>query len=392
MNTFLWWDENILKRWTIAQGGIDRPEYLVDPIYKKVYEINQLFSQRPWGNIIDRSGNLSHFLPIQIRRPYQYRSIDKDWATISLDTARDINSKSKSQIVVKWSGGIDSTNALVALLQVTDPKKLVILCDHKSIDEFPEFYRVVIKDRLEQIDPFQWANWDWSSGDVCVTGDCGDCVWAIIDQSFWDNGHQYFHCSWKHWVDLQHKQRGITVDHDFIEEVCVWSGVHIRSVLDLRTWFYLNFKWQDKSLDPFWCGPPGLKRDNTYIFYDHNDEFENWTMNNLDLMGGKSFADCKMPAKRFINDFFPCQRYLTEKTKINSGWWIDSYGFRRGQKRKFLADITSKGYSPDPIAVDTSYRRHHLPSMPLYDVDQHDQWNNENQFVSKTLLEKLISK
>ena len=392
MSDFLWWDEKGLTSWLMYQDSRYKTEYLADEIYLKVYQINQLFSSKPYGNLIDRTGNISHFLPVNVRRPYRYRRIDKDWVTVSLDTARDIDRRSSARIVVKWSGGIDSTNALVALLQVTDPKKIIILCDHRSIDEFPEFYTNIIKGRLEEIDPFQWANWDWSQGDVCVTGDCGDCVWAVIDQSFWNHAHQWFHQPWQHWVTWQEKQRDVAIDHDFLERVCAWSGVELRTTLDLRTWFYLNFKWQDKAMDSWCFGPDALNHANNIVFYDHNDGFENWTMNNLDQMGGKSFADCKMPAKLFIHDYFPCQRYLREKTKVNSGFWVDSTdGVTKGQRFNFMADAVSKGHSSKPIAIDQNYRRHHLVSMPLLDFDQYTQWNNQSGFVSRAMLTTLAS-
>jgi hypothetical protein len=193
---------------------------------------------------------------------------------------------------------------------------------------------------------------------------------------------------------LQQQQRSIPVDYDFIKEVCSWSGTEIRTTLDLRTWFYLNFKWQDKAMDPIWCGGQGMKKHNTHIFYDYNGDFEAWTMNNLDLLCiGKSYTDCKIPAKQFINDYYRCDRYLKEKTKVNSGWWTadDTNGEKMyfGQKLIFEANETINGLSV-PIAVDSDYNRHYLESMPVFDKNQYHQWNQENNFIDDQIWTRLI--
>lgn len=348
--------------------------------------------------MIDRTGNLEHFFNVHVTDPYHYRHYDKSWADTSLAVAKKICDKYSGSILLRWSGGIDSTNALVSLLQTTDHKRLVVNLDEDSIAEFPEFYENIIKDRLTVCWKDRWLDKQYDE-EICVTGSCGDSVWAVIDQSSHKRFGEHWHRPWQDWVKEQ--PNGHIVDVDYIEKFNSWSGTQIRTLLDLRAWFYLNLKWQAKKMECYHWNPHVLTNKNLVAFYSFDDTFSLWTMNNLDLLvQGPAFGDIKMPAKKFINDFFPCDRYLKNKTKVDSGVDLSSIDDARDQKRNIslrtgstyraIMRLIRQGYS-SPIAVDDQYRYHCLPSMPLFDLKEWQDWNDQNGLLTSSVIDSLKS-
>jgi hypothetical protein len=263
--------------------------------YKKLHQINRCFSSRPWGILQDTTNHVPHHFNIKTKNPYEFSVEHRSFGEVCLQTAQEISDSTDRPIAVFWSGGIDSTAVLVALAQTVDVKRINVVCNQGSIDEFPSFYHEKIKPNFAVLSP-SWLHQHYQEY-FSVSGDGGDTVWAVIDDSFWAKDQHRLHKSWQDCIDT-----AIMPDIDFVEEFCSWSGVPIETWLDLRAWFYLSCKWQSKCMRPYWIRQD-LTDSDIVAFYDWDNSFRCWTMNNLDRMIGDTWQQYKMPAKEFIYDY-----------------------------------------------------------------------------------------
>jgi hypothetical protein len=338
-----------------------------DVRYRKLYKINKLFSSRPWGMIHDITDHVPNPMNIQTNVAYKFVPTGDSFDKVALDAAGKIANSTDRKIAVTWSGGIDSTAALVALLQTVPMSRLTIVCNQNSIDEFPNFYYEVIEKNIETITHNNW--FEKALSFFNVSGDAGDTVWGALDNSFWSGQSQNFNSPWQGWLNQD------IIDIDFVEEFCSWSGTKINTVLDLRVWFYLCCKWQDKAMR-FYFNRPGLTLNTAVPFYNLDNSFQNWTMNNLESIIGPQWTDYKIPAKKFINNFFKDDNYFLNKTKFESTsmHWSTN-----------LWTVKNNGAC---FALDTNYHNHVLPSWPLLDAVQIEDWNDQYHLIPSNILQK----
>lgn len=105
-------------------------------------------------------------------------------------------------IFIMWSGGIDSSTAVVAFLQTWDAKELErvhIVASHHSVDEFPELWNVIVdvfKNRIfASFEPIE----KYTDKGIVITGEHGDQIFGsdVIKQvvkAFGDDGiHRSYH-------------------------------------------------------------------------------------------------------------------------------------------------------------------------------------------------------
>jgi hypothetical protein len=368
--SFFWYNHRIIADYLRAKfqtAAID--EYVLgNESCKKLRQLNHCFSNSPWGVQHDITGHVKHPFDIAIKNRYQYTNEERSFTQISLDTADKIIKLTDRPIAVFWSGGIDSTVALSALAQqITDQKRLTVVCNQHSIDEFPSMFAEKIKGRMSFISP---AEWDANKKDYfSVTGDGGDTVWGVIDDSFWHSNHDRFDFAWQDCID--HSKIN---DLEFVEEFCSWSGVDIKSWLDLRIWFYLCCKWQDKCMRPYYLRQ-GVTDKDIVSFYDIDCSFQNWTMNNLDKIIGKQWEKYKVPAKEFIYQYHDDIEYLKSKSKV------DSDGLNPG----LISKTSLQSYMR--IVVPENYNDKILPSWPFVDYAEIEDFNDEFQLIPCELLQ-----
>lgn len=363
---FIWYQDQIVNQYLRAksENTIMTEHQLGSESYQKLYQINQCFSANPWGMLHDISNHVTHPFNIKTKNSYQYSQQTKSFGEICIDTAVKISNMTDRPIAVLWSGGIDSTSALVALMQTVALDKITVVCNRASIDEFPSFYEQKIKNRVTTISPKQWIKTQRNF--YSVTGDGGDTVWGVIDNSFWANNQHKINQPWQDCIN-----RNILTDIDFVEEFCSWSGVKIHSWLDLRTWFYLCCKWQDKCMRPY-SFRQGLTDADIVAFYDIDTSFQNWTMNNLDNIIGATWQDYKVPAKEFIYRYHQDLDYLQNKSKVNSNT-ID-------------AELASDYQSYMRIAVAEDFSGPKLPSWPFFDYSEFEDFNDQSQLIPFGLI------
>lgn len=365
---FLWYDQKYLDTYWMSRFGHPNFEdqYLQHTEWYEMYRLNRLFSDNPFGLIQDRTNHITHPFSILTGRIYQWNHEPRSFSQVSLDTARNIAQSTDRQLAVTWSGGIDSTVALVALLQTVDWKRLTVVCSKDSVLEYPGLWNDIIRPNLDVIDPIAWCQHLHQY--YTISGDGGDTTWAVLDDSFYQKS-SIFNQPWKDWA----YSNGVR-DLGFIEKFCSFSGRPIMTVLDLRTWFYLCCKWQDK-IYKFYADRPGMTRQDGCPFYDFDGGMETWAMNNLDKIIGPTWTSYKMPAKQFIYDFHKDSDYLNNKTKWNStGITLTWKWMIQNNQCQF--------------AIDENYTSHYLECWPFMDQEIFHRWNYQYTLIHPLILEE----
>ena len=366
---FLWYSDKEVRSYLCQkQQKIVTEHEFGSENYNNLYKMNKFFSSKPGGMIHDTSNHVSHPFNVVTDIQYQFENCNLSFGEISLKTAKKIVDGTTKPIAVCWSGGIDSTVALTALLQVTSPDRIVVVLNENSIEEYPNFYQDIIKNRIATLTHRQWL--DQLDNFYTVSGDAGDTVWAVIDDSFWNQHHQNFNTPWRDWIIPSSNSPSV----EFIEEFCSWSGTKIHTVLELRTWFYLCCKWQDKAM-LFFSRTPGITPLSGNGFYNLNNDFRVWTMNNLDKIIGNSWQDYKIPAKEFINDFHKDTNWFATKTKVYSAS-IDL----ETTMQMILDDHCT-------FAISDDYKSHSFKSWPFVDPVYMEDWNDQYDLWPKQLFE-----
>lgn len=364
--SFFWFSDKIFRYYLKAKfkNSLATEHDFGTDRYKKLHQINRCFSSSPWGMQHDITDHVAHPFDIKTKTRYRFSEETRSFGEVCLDTANKISAMTDRPIAVSWSGGIDSTAALVALLQILPADRLTVVCTKNSIEEFPSFYDHKIRDRLRVVDPGFYAR--HYQDFFAVSGDGGDAVWGVIDDSFWLTHSTGLHDPWQDCID-----KNIMSDIDFIEEFCSWSGTDITTWLDLRVWFYICCKWQDKCMRPYYLRR-GLTPRDTIAFYD-TDTFQHWTMSNRDKIIGDTWQDYKVPAKQFIYEYHGDMDYFRHKTKVCSILQPD-----------LMTKSNHESYWR--IAVREDFSDHILPSWPFVDYAELEDFNDSCHLIPPELL------
>jgi hypothetical protein len=340
--------------------------------YKKLHQINRCFSNNPWGLQHDISNHVPHPFRIKTQNPYTFANEYQSFGDICLATADRISHMTDRPIAVSWSGGIDSTVALVALMQTVDHGRLIVVCNNYSVDEFPSFYEQKIKNKLQIITPTYYVN-NYQNF-FAVSGDGGDTVWGVIDNDFWNSNHKKFNLPWQDCINKE-----IINDIDFIEEFCSWSGRKITTWLDLRTWYYLCCKWQDKCMRQYYL-IQGLTDKDAVQFYNIDSSFQRWTMNNLDQIIGIQWQDYKIPAKNFIHQYHDDVTYQKYKTKVESVYLAPDLITASSKHGNLRSTTTPR------IVLSEDFCDYQFPSWPFISFKEIEDFNDKYQLFDQSLF------
>lgn len=365
--SFLWFNDKVFRPYLRAKfkNNLITEHDFGNENYQKLHKINQCFSSRPYGMQHDISGHVPHPFDIKTKTPYQFRHEPRIFGDVCLETAQTISDMTDRMIAVSWSGGIDSTAVLVAFMQTIPKQRLVVFCNQASIDEFPSFYELKIKDRVKVINPKIYLQ--HYQDFLCVSGDGGDTIWGLLDDSFWQSNRNKINLPWQDCID-----QSVMSDIDFVQEFCTWSGREIKSWLDLRVWFYLCCKSQDKCMHPYYLRREFVLED-MVSFYD-TASFQNWTMNNLDKIIGKKWNDYKIPAKEFIFQYHNDSDYLKYKSKVDS-FYMESD----------LVTASNLNWH-NRIAVHEDFLDFSLASWPFIDYAEIEDFNDQFGLIPSRIL------
>lgn len=289
--------------------------------YNQLININKIFSSRPSGDPVDRTGSISGPLKFKILRPWTYPTLQKTIEEVFENRVK-YYVKQNSRLDLLWSGGTDSTSMVVAFLKhAPDLSQLRLVYSPHSLYENRNFFEFITKKfpKLETIDISGEIYLHRLFNNTLITGHGGDEFTASLDQSFFDevssNGLL------QNWKDLFWSKTQDQSLIDFCEEYFSKSGRPIDSVLEARWWFYAATKSQV-------YGP----RDISFLFNQRIEstaqfgsffdcqEFEDYMWHNIDTIiePNGSYKTYKKFLRQYIYEFDCNKEYLENTAKTNS--------------------------------------------------------------------------
>lgn len=279
--------------------------------------------------IIDRTHTLDVGFEQQVldKIPESLASANLTFAQVCDTTAQRIITEATRQdqmIQVLWSGGIDSTAALVALvnnMSDTDRPQLEVVLSMDSINEYPLFFRQFILKAL----PFKVIQPPitdhFSDTGLIVTGEHGDQLFGsdkllplIVNQLAYEDYETVLP------IYLTNKfgnPQKIDLLIDYLRPLVQACPHPIITTFDLFWWLNFTIKWQQVSLRmPVFSFQEEVQP--LYARFRHffrNDDFQRWSLNNHPHRAAASLEDYKRPAKEYIYQYTNDGTFLQQKSK-----------------------------------------------------------------------------
>ena len=320
--------------------------------------------------MIDRTGLLNKdcSLRLTVLEPMPDRDpgFCKQLGTVMDDRARSLIDRAQAQrckLEVLWSGGIDSTSVLVAMLRALQPdwrpwnaqsslqaeptshafEGIVVRCSADSIAEYPWFHEKVLLPLHEagaiSIEPLADAEevsalWEAHTPRITVTGECGDQIFGsqLLEAAFVKSelSALYEHGLDAAWEDtvlhalmdmgiVKHKERWLHWFRPFVER----CPLPIFSAFDLLWWLNIACKWQTVCLRLFQRRPQLRWTDlDRVVHFFQTEEFQQWSFvpeNHASKMTDHTkWSTYKQPLKQYILEFTQDKEYFESKLKTGS--------------------------------------------------------------------------
>ncbi|MEX6625419.1 hypothetical protein [Tenacibaculum salmonis] len=280
------------------------------------------------ATLIDRTQNLDSGIDFTILDKIpQISNTSKTFSEICSERACEIIDTTHGKIKVLWSGGIDSTVALISLINelkyIDKINRLTILLSKESIIEYPTFFNDIIENKLNyemikttifnHIQPIE----------TIITGEHGDQLFGSDKLKYpvitGDAFSPYedileFIISRKLGTDKFTNQI-----IDFINPVIKQSPFEIITLYDYMWWLNFSLKWQTVSMRLI----HGLERNHedletTVFHFFKSNNFQIWSLENHSSKIKKEWSSYKYIAKEFIYEFHKDPFYLEKKEKEQS--------------------------------------------------------------------------
>jgi hypothetical protein len=252
-------------------------------------------------------------------------------ATTILKKAKEVGQR----VLMLWSGGIDSTAALLALLEMCpdDPTQTIVLgSTHGSFLEFPEMGIHLMQRQFEILPLVHPVSRQIPADFLVVTGEHGDQLFGS-DKMLPLVASGLGNLPYEKYLPLLMAEKLGTVEPvqklmDYVRPVILKCPFKIKDICQCLWWFNYIFKWQQVSLRiPVWSGKPVQQlHDQCYHFY-RSEDFQQWSLSKEDK-NPSSPTFYKSELKEFIHRRFACENYLENKTKeislrprAEKKWW-----------------------------------------------------------------------
>lgn len=281
--------------------------------------------------VIDRTHTLD--------QGFDYKSIDPipnvQKTTITFDELCDtigqeiLTDAANTDRVVKvfWSGGIDSTAALIALMKAadaTDRRELLrVMLSVESMHEYPRFFQDHIKKKFKTVPVTHPLPTFLDPSAINVTGEHGDQLFGSwLLEPYVKGGSSV--------LDYQDMLPLVLTEHlgnrhraeqvmKFLEPQFAASPVPLKSLFDCFWWMSFSLKWQQVALRlQVFRNEEVFKLHQAIVHFFRDSRFQVWSLANPNARRALSWADYKAPAKEYIlrytNDF---DYYRTKRKELS---------------------------------------------------------------------------
>ena len=249
-------------------------------------------------------------------------------------TAQDLWKRADNRrLGIFWSGGIDSTAAIVALARTKQDwkKQLVVYTSPHAVEqEYPWFYHNILRDVEVVLKPYQkltssdYLKEIFQSNMMFTDGNCGDQCWNsflldTIPTSMWDQPWNKFFDTDTFRTTVVSQQRDIVAA--YIAQQRSIFPVDINTVQDLYYMLSFSHKWDEvRYRTPLKSQCSSLILNMESFFQSFFDSFhlQRWSLTNVEDRNIVAWDQHKQSAKNFIYKFTKDPTYLN-KLKIASG-------------------------------------------------------------------------
>ena len=201
------------------------------------------------NNVYDRTGNVPHYLKMKagLHPIPDCTGFNKSFEQVVKERAEELIAMDK-QINVVWSGGIDSTLVLFALLHYCkDPSRITVYGTYNSVMESGGLFDNYILPTgvKHNIKVSGSRDFDGGEDEIFVTGFYGNQIFGPVDDFNQDTSTiTYFHHQFNNADPLIDYTKCIDPElHQFILPSIKASPKKIETLRDLRWWLIFNFDW-----------------------------------------------------------------------------------------------------------------------------------------------------
>jgi hypothetical protein len=296
--------------------------------------LSAYFKIYPGASPIDRTGTIT--FPTRMKSVFplpQMRERQESYDNICAQRAADLlqlAARVDAQIYVFWSGGVDSTCALVSLLkQCKDKQRIIVLLTEKSVLEYPLFFTRYIRGKLRHAPADLFVDL-FAGHNVIVSGEHNDQLFGsdIIGEAISLFGIEAVTGRLQRELLTSLFEYRLNGDR---ETALFFSGlfgrfietapVALKTNFDLLWWINFALKWQTVYMRTLLFSRQALSYDHVKTFYQpffNTPEFQLWSMNNLDKRIKDHWRTYKWPAKDVIFEFTKDADYRDNKIKHQS--------------------------------------------------------------------------
>ena len=277
------------------------------------------------------------------------------------------------QIVLLWSGGVDSTCILCSLLTVG--LKPIVLCTRESIQEAPSIYDFLNKNGV-RFEIFSWLErskiyhkvFDKYGEVVYILGWCADQLFGSnvnlnyphLYTTDYKYGFKEILKDRRVWNELPESKidENIELFGEYAKEI----GIPIEYTCE-GLWLY-NFavKWSHVSLDFKLVLPKDEYRKYVINFFE-DVRFQNWAVANYKEFHKHNqtldVANYKRPLKNVIFDYTKDEDYLLNKGKVNSWKNRDIKAIQTSD----LCILDDDGFHMFDLMIPTEYSNYFLMQL-----------------------------
>jgi hypothetical protein len=315
-----------------------KPELLALPGIEKFGAIFAMYGD--WVIPADRTGVMN--LPIHIKPLYPiptFRTFTKTFAELCDERATEILSRSErlnAPIYIMYSGGIDSTCVVVSMLKnatAAQRKKLTILLSDQSIQENPKFYDEHLKGKI-QIGPSMSFSERLGTNDILLSGEHNDMIMGSekIGKLMMRYGPHSIYERYNRTMMIefyagmvQENTNLSTFYIDMFEKICAQAPMPLTTNMDFLWWINFAIKWQSCYAYILLLTPEKQTHlinqeylDSRFVSFYNTDDFQLWSMNNLDKRIKDTWKSYKWVPKEIIYSYNKDAEYRDHKMKRGS--------------------------------------------------------------------------
>lgn len=230
-------------------------------------------------------------------------------------------------IDVLWSGGIDSTTALIAIMKAAEKRgcedRVHVLMSLDSVHENPGFFlrRIVGTYSVQSVGHPISAS--LNPARIGVTGEHGDQLFGSrLLESYVRRG--LGQASYHDLLPLALVERLRNPIHAYrvyryLRPVIAAAPVPIRSLFDCLWWLNFSLKWQEVTLRlPVYRGAEARAVYDSLRHFFRDERFQAWALANAQVRQVPVWARYKEVAKQYVFDFTGDRRYYRTKEKEDS--------------------------------------------------------------------------